>query len=153
IFNDAMIPPSLFGAVILTAVLVAAILIGRGQDNSSARLQPLAWPLGLALAFFVGALVYSGHPHWPLYKENEDRFLAFLLPLAALVEGLALFVKPWLVWPGRLLVALAAGPILLYGSSYLQTWTTSQACLWLGCLAGSVMLAWVSLDLQIRYLP
>lgn len=146
-----MIPDSFFGAVIVTALLVCAILFGRGQ-NSASRTQCLAWPLGVGLAFLVGAVVYSGHPRWPL-QQNEDRFLACLIPLATLVETLGQFSKAWLVWPGRILVAVATVPILLYGSAYFETWTTPQTVIWVGGLAACLMIAWVSLDLQIRHLP
>jgi hypothetical protein len=148
-----MIPLSFYGGMVLTAVLVTTILAGRGRSAAAFRFQLLAWPIGVGLAFFVGALAYSGRPRWPLIRENEDRFLALLLPLVTLVEALALFSKSWLAWPGRVLVALAAAPILLLGSVYFQTWTTAQTCLWLGALASCLMLAWVSLDLQVRHLP
>ncbi len=148
-----MDPLSLLGAAILTAVLIAGILAGRWRDSGekNQRAQLLAWPLGVALAFLVGALVYSGHPRWPI-NENEDRFLAVLLPLVALTEAIALFLKPSLAWSGRLLVALAASPILLFKSEFFQTWST-PTWLWLGGLPIGLMLAWVSLDLQVRHLP
>jgi hypothetical protein len=148
-----MIPLSFFGGLALTAVLVTAIVAGRGRSSNSSRLQFVAWPIGLGLAFFVGAFVYSGRPRWPFIRENEDRLLAILIPLATLIEALALLTKPWLVWPGRLLVAVIATPVLLFGSSYFETWTAQQTWLWLGGLGSCLMLAGVSLDLQIRHLP
>src|SRR5260370_3771722 len=151
--GGVMDPLSLLGAAILTAVLIAGILAGRWRDSGekNQRAQLLAWLLGVALAFLVGALVYSGHPRWPI-NENEDRFLAVLLPLVALTEAIALFLKPSLAWSGRLLVALAASPILLFKSEFFQTWST-PTWLWLGGLPIGLMLAWVSLDFQVRHLP
>jgi hypothetical protein len=150
-----MVPLSLLGAVILTALLTASILAGRWQasEEPSGRRQLAAWPGGVALAFLVGAVVYSGHPRWPFTTENEDRFLGILLPLMALVEIGAIFLKPWLAWFGRLLVAGSAVPLLLWGSAYFQTWSTTLECLWLTGLPIFLMLAWVSLDLQIQHLP
>jgi hypothetical protein len=142
-----MIP---LGAVILTVVLTMAVLAGR-RNETLPRAQLLAWPAGVALAFFVGALVYSGHPR-SVYAENEDRFLAILLPLVAGTESLALF-RPRLGWSCRLVLAGAASPILLLNSVYLQTWTISQVLLWLGGLGACLLLGWISLDRQIRHLP
>src|SRR5262249_31592731 len=130
-----MIPLSFVGGVLLTAVLAAAIVAGRGHSNSPFRFQFLAWPIGVGLAFFVGVLVYSGRPRWPFLKENEDRFLAVLIPLVTWLEALGLLSKPWFAWPGRLLVALVATPVLLFGSTYFEAWTPAQASLWFGGLA------------------
>jgi len=144
---------SLLGAMVLTALVAGGMLAGRWDSTErSSRAQLLSWPLGVALAFLVGALVFSGRPRWPI-KENEDRLLAILLPLVAFTEAGAFFLKSWLAWTGRLILAFAATPILLAGTTYLKDWTVPQASLWLGGLASCLLLAWASLDLQMKHLP
>jgi len=149
-----MVSISLFGAVILTCLVVVSVLWCRWSDKvENGKVQLLAWPVGIGLAFLIGAAVYSGHPRWPLTSENEDRFLAILLPLAVMTEVVAFFLPGWVAWTGRLLISLSATPLLLLGTVYFQTWSGLQTTLWLGILATCLMLAWVSLDCQIRLLP
>ena len=149
-----MVSISLFGAVILTCLVVVSVLWCRWSDKvENGKVQLLAWPVAIGLPFLIGAAIYSGHPRWPFTSENEDRFLAILLPLAVMTEVVAFFLPGWVAWTGRLLISLSATPLLLLGTVYFQTWSGLQTALWLGILADCLMLAWVSLDCQIRLLP
>src|ERR1700730_18097831 len=107
-------------ALVLTAVPAAIGLLffgWRWRWRPPARLS-LVWPWCVGIPFLVGAWLNSGHPRWPL-TVSEDRFLAILLPAAILVECLAPFLATRLAWFLRLVVAVAAAPILLHASVYL----------------------------------
>jgi hypothetical protein len=113
--------------------------------------------VGLGLVVGCGGL--GVRPHWPP-REDQDRLLLLLLPAALAVEIAAAFPGRLarLAWPLRLVMAVGAAPLLLYNSSYLadlagpgtREWTSAQAALILGGLAGSLAGAWAVLALLAR---
>jgi hypothetical protein len=80
--------------------------------------------LGLAAGFLVGiavGLMWLGvRCHWPP-REDQDRLLLVLLPLAVLTDVVGAW--PRLRWPAvalRGLACAACGPVILWGSIYLS---------------------------------
>ncbi len=110
---------------------------------------------GVAAGVFAGAWLIGLAPHLPP-REDKDRLLLILLPAVTGVEVAAVFLRrlPLLVWPLRLAVAAGAGPVLLYGSTYLtdaagpgsREWSSVQVLLVLTGLAAVLLANLVLLD-------
>lgn len=146
------------------AATVAALLLlvcGWPWRAPSATRLRLGWVLALGGGTYLGCRLLDLWPHWPP-REDQDRFLLIVLPAVLLVEIVVAFprVPARLAWGLRLLIALAAGRILLHGSVYVtdiagasarlartQTWIT------LAALAVGLAVAWAGLDLLMRRRP
>ncbi len=116
----------------------------------------LAWAaagraLGVGVGLLVGCFWLGVRPHWPP-REDQDRFLFLLFPIAIVVEVLAIPLGRW-IWFLRAAVAASAAWVLLYGSVYLEEltgpgsreWTPGQAQLNLALLAAALLAAWAAL--------
>ena len=126
--------PILFVKAMIAAASAGAVcMLAAGWDRKvpSATRVNVAALLAVALALALGCDVFKILPHWPA-GNVLDRFLLFVLPAALVIELLAAAprIPRWPVWGLRLLWALAAGRILLHGSSYLEGaatgWSTRQ---------------------------
>jgi hypothetical protein len=128
------------------------------------RTAPAAWrglggAVAVGVALFAGAWTLGLKPKWPPV-EDQDRYLAVLLPATLVVASLAAFldVRWWFGWLLRLLLALAVARILLHGTIYLEDsagpgtrkWTPAQARLILGGLAVLLLAVWAALDVLAR---
>jgi hypothetical protein len=110
--------------------------------------------LALGIGIYAGCWWLGVSPNWPP-REDQDRLLFVLLPVVIVVEIIsAVIARPtWLPWLMRLLVAAAAAPCLLYGSSYLselagpgsREWTPLQMVLILIGLAVLLVALWGAL--------
>lgn len=113
--------------------------------------------IGVGLAFVLGCAAMSVQPHWPP-REDLDRFLLLLVPAVVVVETIAPLLPPYAAWGLRVLLAAAAGPVLLYDTIYLaelagpgsRAWSATQIVLILGGLAAALLLVWTALILLAR---
>jgi hypothetical protein len=122
----------------------------------------VGWILGVGVGFFLGCWFLDLWPRWPP-GEDRDRLLALVLPSVLGVELLACFaqVPQWLTGLLRLVVVGATGRVLLHGSSYItdfagpgtRDWSTLQAWLIFGGLAGVLALVSVLLAILARRAP
>jgi hypothetical protein len=113
----------------------------------------------VAAAFFLGTRLLGVRLEWPP-EEDRHRFLLILLPATVVVALLAALLdrRPWAAWLVRLLLAVAAAPILLHDSVHLRDtpgaesrkWTTAQTVLILGGLAVGLLGVWAALDRMAR---
>jgi hypothetical protein len=155
--------------VIATATGVAAgiaavllLVCGWPRRKAQAVWFDAGWLLGVGAGFFAGCWALGNRPHWPP-REDQDRFLAMVLPAVLVVELLAAIrhVPRSLVLPLRSAVAASCAGILLYGSSYLadvggpgtQEWSPLQAWLILGGLALTLAGEWACLGSLARRVP
>jgi hypothetical protein len=110
------------------------------------------WVLGVGAGFYLGCRLLGLWPHWPP-GEDQDRFLALVLPSALAVELIAPCVWSWLAWLLRLVVAAGAARVLLHNTIYLtdlagpgtQEWSPDQAWLILGGLGAALAAVWAAL--------
>ncbi len=100
--------------------------------------------MGTYVGFFVLAIM----PGWSL-ASVIDRFLIVLFPAAIVVELLSALpqMPRWSVWLLRLVLAAAAGRILLHGSSYLSVTMqviqhSLKCCEELAVAAGILIMVW-----------
>jgi len=110
--------------------------------------------LAVGIGIYAGCWWLGVSPNWPP-REDQDRLLLVLLPVVIVVEIIgAVIARPiWLPWLLRLVVAAAATPCLLYGSSYLselagpgsREWTPLQMVLILIGLAALLTALWSTL--------
>jgi len=148
--------PDLLTLIIALAAagFTAALLLALGHLpwRQPARVA-VGWVLGVALGFALGCALLGIRPHWPP-REDQDRLLLLLLPAVVVVELAALAPLPrWQAWALRALVALAAGRVLLHGTSYItdltgpgsSAWTPAQTALTLGGLALALLAVWAAL--------
>src|ERR1700722_16234497 len=101
-----------------------------------------------AACWWLGAL-----PTWPP-RADQSRLLFVLLPAVIVVEiTTAAIARPtWFSWILRIVVAMAAAPCLLYGSSYLheltgpgsREWTPLKMVLTLAGLATLLASLWAA---------
>lgn len=151
---------------ILAAATVAGLFllaIARpGKDSSPWRLAA-GWVGGLGAGLYTGYAVLGEWPRWPP-PEDRDRFLVILLPLALVVEAVAMLLpaRRWIAWTLRISLAAAAAPILLHNSAYIADldgpelsgtaeWNFAEAALVF--VLSAVMLAgvwWLLARLQAR---
>jgi hypothetical protein len=128
--------------------LLAFGLPWRAPNPARARIGGV---LGMVAGIWAGCWWLEALPDWPP-REDHDRLLLVLLPAVSGVEIImALTSRPrWLGWVLRPIMAAAAAPILLYGSSYItdftgpgsREWTTAQTVLIFGVLALALTIVW-----------
>jgi hypothetical protein len=142
-----------YQALGVAAVSAAGVLLLLGRPwRPFRRACPAAgWVLGVAVGFLLGCGVLGIWPRWPL-EIDRDRWLGVLLPAVLAVELTAAFRgrAGRLVWALRLLVAAAAGRVLLHNTVYLtgpgpSQWTPAEAVQSLGGPAVVLALVWVLL--------
>jgi hypothetical protein len=135
------------------ALVAAALLWLTAWGTSKLEWRALGGVLGAALGWLVGCWVLGVELRWPP-REDQHRLLLVLVPALVGVELMAALARsPWLAWPGRLLVAAGAAPILLHGSVYLteaagpgsREWTPTEIGLILGLLAIALGTVWAGL--------
>jgi hypothetical protein len=148
-------PTQILEALGLSVVVAAVILPLSGWPWRMPRpgRTRIGGIVGVGAGIYVGCWWLGVWPNWPP-REDQDRLLFILLPAVMVVEILgALVARPrWVPWLLRLAVAAAAGPCLLYGSSYLselagpgsREWTSVQMAFVLAGLAMLLALGWVS---------
>jgi hypothetical protein len=140
-------PVRLLASAGVAAAVAALLLLLCGR----AARAGLGWALGVGAGFLAGARVLLGWRYWSP-AEDQGRLLALVVPAAVGWEVVASFreVPRWLAWCGRLAVAAAAAPVLLYHTVYLvdltgpgsRKWTPAQAGLILGGLAAALLAVW-----------
>ncbi len=117
-----------------------------------AKLVSAGSAVSVAVGFVVGCLVLGLKPHWPPL-EDVDRWLLLLMPAAVIAELIAAFVdRPrWIAWLARGVIAIAAGRILLHGTTYIadlpgtaHQWSVVQTWLYLGAMTAALAAAWAS---------
>ena len=146
-------PIRILEAMGLAALVAGSFVFGLGRPwraPNAARMR-IGGVLGLAAGIIVGCWQMDAPPTWPP-REDHDRLLLLLLPLVTAVEiVIAVIARPrWLPWLLRLIVAAAAAPILLWGSSYItdltgprsREWTIAQAVLIFTSLAVLLAIVW-----------
>jgi len=145
--------PLLYLGGIAASVCVSAalvLIIGRRASRDSLRGR-WASLLALGCGLAAGDLALRLLPRCPP-ANGLDRFLTIVLPAAFLIElpAAAGGVPRRLVTLLRFALAVAIGPILLYGSVYLdgphRQWTTSEASLILGAAAAALVVVWQLLE-------
>jgi hypothetical protein len=131
-------------AALVTAILLA-LLRSRWVRQPRGEIS-LAEVLSFAAGLYAGCLVLGIRPR-SFLREDQDRLLAILLPLALAVELLASRrnCPPAVALALRSLVGIAIVPILLFGTSYVsdvagpgtREWSAATLTLVLGgCAAG-----------------
>jgi hypothetical protein len=144
----------------LTAAVIAAasavgsfLLFGRKWRLPHQTMAAMGGIAGAGAAAYLGCDLLQVLPHWPP-KEIEPRFLYLVLPAAIAIELVAAIpqVPRWTAWCFRLLLAVAAGRVLLDNSRYLvdsdpdlPPWTTAQTLLILGGFAAALLAVWAAL--------
>ncbi|SFJ46626.1 hypothetical protein [Planctomicrobium piriforme] len=139
--------PVRIAAAVLVAGLVAGFVTLIAGRVRSANIRSAVAVLGVVIGFYLGCLCLGVKLHWPP-REDQDRFLWLLVPLAITMELIALRCGRW-QWLPRLLTAGVAGWILLHGSIYLsdlagpgsREWSTGTAVLVVGGLAATLFVA------------
>ncbi len=146
--------------VMVVAAVVAGVtwlLIAMpGRVAVSPRTR-IAWIVSLAAGIYAGCALLNQWPRWPP-REDRERLLTVLLPLASVVDAALLRVtartaRPWLAWILRLAMAASITPILLFRTSYLADlagpgsaeWSMLEAALRLSAIAAIVALVWALL--------
>lgn len=135
--------------VAATLGLVAALALSwrcRPQGRFATQAIDL---LAIGVGFAAGCYVFPIRVHWPP-ASGLDRFLLLVLPMAAVIELLANAprVPAWLAWAMRSVLALAAAPLLLYGSVYVaaeQAWPWWQQLGLTGGSAAVLLAEWFAL--------
>lgn len=134
-------------AVVASAGLSALIALGLARWRLPAG---VVGGLAMAAGIACGAYLLKLPVNWPP-STGLGRFFAILLPAAIGIEMVSSLpaVPIWLRWGGRLVLAMAAGRILLHGSVYLSgdhpQWSTWQALLVLFGSGGALAAAWALL--------
>jgi hypothetical protein len=142
--------------------------------------------VSVSLGFAVGWWWLDLRPNWPP-QEDQDRLLFILLPAVIAIEILAALIEArfshlqseipssksedrassigfrvsGLAWLLRFLVAAAATPILLYGTTYVsddagpgtRQWTPQQTWMIFASLAASLLAVWLLLAWLIQQSP
>ena len=113
--------------LLLGALAVAAVVAFIGQVAIGRRLHArrgLGLALGSAVAFAggvaLGLMLLGVRCHWPP-REDQDRLLLVLLPLAVLADVTGAW--PRLRWPAlalRAAACAACGPVILWGSIHVS---------------------------------
>src|SRR5260370_234266 len=117
----------------LAAGVAAVLLLAFGwpwRGALPARLALRGAP-GVGGAFLLGAWQLGVRLEWPP-AEDQQRFLLILLPATVVVAFLAALFdrRPWAAWLVWLLLAVAAAPLLLHGSVYLQETPGAETRKW-----------------------
>jgi hypothetical protein len=156
---DLVLMLKVMGVSAVAAALIFG-LFARSLEKNSPRAAACGQALGLGVGSWLGFLVLGFRPHWPL-RDDQDRFLALVFPAFLGVEilGLVFNASGASRWFARVLVAAAAAPVLLQGSSYLsdlagpgtREWTSVEAGLVLGGLALALAASWALLNWVLRY--
>ena len=146
----------LTGVAVLVAAIAAALPVRLAAFLRRPLLVRIGCVLGVGAGVYASCAVLGLRPRWPVL-EDRDRFLVVLLPLTLVVETAAVAVsRPrWPAWLLRLVVAVAAAPILLHNSVYLADlsgphsaeWPPALAVLILSLLATALAAVWALLAL------
>jgi hypothetical protein len=135
-------PVALSRVMGIAAVIAAAIVLGCGWPWRAPRPARLAlgWVVGIAAAVYTGCVLFDIRLRWPP-QEALPRFLLVLLPATVLIELLAAVPRMprWASTILRLLLAVAAPWVLLYGSKYLTDPSPDQAARTLGVAGGWIL--------------
>jgi hypothetical protein len=144
------------------AAAVLVLLFGIPWTKPQRVVVACGWVLGLALGFYLGAWLVGAWPHLPP-SDDQDRLLLILMPAAIAVELTAAILAHRVLhaWVLRLVLAGAAGNILLHGTSYLADlagpgsaeWSLQRAAAILGGLALSLAVVWAALALLSQHSP
>jgi hypothetical protein len=140
--------------IVVAFVAAAAGTLAAAVASAWIRFR-LGSTLVVGLAFLLGAWMDSGHPRWPM-REDQDRFLGLVWPAAVFAECLAVYLPTAVAWCLRALLAMAIGPVLLLGTTYLtgeHRWTTAVACAWFGGMGALLMLTWAGATWAAGRLP
>jgi hypothetical protein len=149
-------PIRIFQALSLSMIAAAvALLLASWPWRAPHRVRMrCGGVLAVGVGIAAGCWRLGVSPNWPP-REDQDRLLFVLLPTVIVVEIIsAVIARPtWLPWLLRLLVAAAASPCLLYGSSYLselagagsREWSPLQMVLILVGLAVLLTAMWSAL--------
>ena len=175
----------------IAAAFAAIIFLFFGLPWRATRLRRTAvgGVLGVGAGFFAGCWWLGVRPHWPP-REDQDRLLLVLFPAVIAVELVAALLKsekseiknseirpadvgisdfgfrfsklyrcsPWVL---RLVIAAAAGLVLLHNSSYItdlsgpgtRQWSSEQTGLIFVGLAVALAGTWILLDWLARLEP
>jgi hypothetical protein len=157
-------PLVILRAMAIAGAVAAAVLLALSwpwRTPHPAR-SALGWTFGIALALLLGNWALGFDLQWPP-KEDRYRFLLLVLPAAVAAEAIAAVPKVprWGAWLLRLMVAVAAGRILLHGSVYLEDpgeidlgqWTSEQRMRYFGGLAMALFVVWALLGLLLHISP
>jgi hypothetical protein len=135
-------------ALATSASLAGIAVLISGWPWRSPRPPAVAtgWIVGQGTGLVVGCSLLGLRPHWPP-KEDLDRFFIIVVPMIAVVELAAPWLKVprWLVSSMRIATAASIAPILLHGSSYVAgstAWSPVQSWLILGGLALALGSVW-----------
>ena len=129
--------PQLYIIVLLTTASVSAFtVLTLAWLSKSLHCVGRPWfgTTGMMLGLLNGFLLLHPGIEWPPVNAM-GRFLLLVLPVTILVEWVGAVRKSpvWLIWSGRLLVALGCGRVLLHHSVYLSgarpEWTAVQSFL------------------------
>jgi len=154
-------PIRILEALALSGVVagVALLVFGWPWRSPNPKRARIGGVLGVGGGIFAGCWWLGAVLKWPP-REDQDRLLLVLLPMATVVETvIALFARPrWLPWLLRLAVAASAAPILLYGTSYItdltgphsREWTAGQTALIFTALATLLAVVWCALWLLTK---
>jgi hypothetical protein len=159
----AMSEPPIVSVIALVAGVAAMVVLA---PLGLLRLRRLVTPgrasvcglFGVVAGLVAGLWAFDLWPHWPP-TVDQDRFLLILLPAVVVVEIAGAFLnRSWVLWALRLPVIALAGRVLLHNTVYLvdlsgpgtAEWSTLQAVLTLGGLAGALLLLQVALDALAR---
>ena len=146
----------LLGAATAAGVLLAVACLGRARGRGWLS---AGWVIGVAAGVYAGCMVLDQCPRWPP-REDRDRFLTVVLPLAVCLEILAATRKSrWGPWLARAILAASLAPILLYNTVYLADlrgpdsaeWSLLEATGLLSFLAVGLLGVWaLAAWLQVR---
>jgi hypothetical protein len=148
----------------VSAILSASVLwmFTRAWKAATAARTGAGGVVAVGVGFIVGCWLLGVVPHWPL-RQDQDRLLAVVFPSVLAVELVAVLpaVPRWVIWPLRILIVAGTGRVLLHGSSYVtdtsgpytSEWSSGQAGLILGSLAGLQATVWALLALLVRRAP
>jgi hypothetical protein len=141
-------------ALAVAAGLAAGIVLACGWRASQETRINIGSVVAVSAAFFAGCWLLDARPRWPP-RVAQDRLLTILLPFVILVELLAALPQGehWLTWVRRLVIACAAAPVILYGSTHLQgddAWSAGERVVIFGLLAAALVLAWCLFLLLLR---
>jgi hypothetical protein len=151
--RDLLLHATGVAAAVAAGLLLLCSWPWRSRERTPAA---VGWVLGIGMGFLVGCWMLGARPKFPP-REDLDRFLLVLIPLAILIELIAALqnVPRSIIWILRSGLTAGAARILLHDSIYLtdlagpgtSEWTDDEARQVLSGLAAALLLLWVVLDL------
>jgi hypothetical protein len=158
--DEYKIAQSLLSAALTASVVL--LLCGLPGPRRIRALVSAGGVGGVGLGLYLACWQLQLLPKWPPV-DDLHRYLAILFPAVVVVELLACFAGRWQLafWVPRLLIAAAAGRVLLHGSIFIQApdeytpaeWTTTEAWWVLGGLAAALAGMWALLYALVRLAP